>query len=205
MYQARLLVETEDRAATRVLLHKIYIEQMGWLIPERNPSGLAVTPSKLFPGESELTDLFSPGCLVLGLFHQAKLVGTLRLVLPVESRVEVERYHIMPHPLNTPGSRLIEVNRLAVEPVHQQTEGPVHLIRAAVAAAMELQPDFLVTAVMKPQPFTLCEQLGFKSSEARPFRYNPRDPEPVQLMHIDGKQKGSLERIINLCDRILSS
>lgn len=205
MYTARQLTAPAERSASRILLHRIYIHQMGWVLPKQNPSGLSIVPSQHIQGQLELVDIYAESSIVLGLFCQTNLVGTLRLVMPVEGRLEVERYHLLPPPLNTPGSKLIEVNRLAVEPEHQQSAGPVHLIREAVTVAAKLRPNFLITAAMKPQPYQLCADLGFEASENCLFRYNASDPEPVQLMHIDASRKGSLDRIINVCDRILNT
>jgi hypothetical protein len=182
------------------LLHDVYFKEMKWDPPEGNPSALKAIPMGPKIG---LTDLYTQSSMWFGAFDGAELVGCIRLLQPVEGRLEVENYRKVPLSYQAQQSRTREVNRLALRENYRSGLAIVHLIREVIKCAKLEKIEYVVTAVSMPEPAGLIKKLGFVDAGIPEFKYAAGDARAVNLYALDCRNGATVEKILTLCDGLI--
>lgn len=196
---ARKLNQDEIDLACQ-LLYDVYTSEMKWEPPSGNPSGFRVTD---IAGRKALTDIFTAASDWFGVFDKGDLVGCIRLLRPVEGRLEIENYRKVPSAQHVNHGAIREVNRFALRPSYRAGVAGVHLIREVIRHAKRDKVDSIITAVSMPEPAGLCRKLGFIDVGLAPFKYAAGDSREVSLYALDCRQIASLEKILTFCDELI--
>lgn len=200
---ARQLTDEAELRLVRRLLHDVYIHELGWVVPQPNPSGIQTSTDHA--GNVEFRDRFESNAVVFGVFEEEDLIGTIRLMKPFEGKLELENYRKIPQKLIGNNPRKYEVNRMAIRKQWQNSVALVHLLRAVGEYLAHSDCEILFAALAEPEPANFCLKLGFLQSESDVFRYHSSEKSHVRLHHLDCRNRQSVERIISLCTRIIDS
>ena len=201
--KARKLIHESDLVLVRRLLHDVYIRDLGWKIAAQNPSGIVIEKDK--EGFLCFRDAFERHSTVFGVFENDVLVGSIRLVRPVEGKLEVEQYRKLPSHLRSIPEKKLEANRMVIRSDRKSSPALVHLLHVVAEHLAQADCNLLFAALSEPEPATFCTKLGFTPSELDGFRYNSNDFAQVKLHHLDCTNKDVIEKIIGMCSRIIGT
>ncbi|WP_143467789.1 N-acyl amino acid synthase FeeM domain-containing protein [Leptolyngbya ohadii] len=176
----------EIRIAQR-LVYRVFVNEMGWIPPADNPSGIQFVEDQAAP---RFVDHFDQTALWFGTFYHQKLIACWRFCQPLDGKFELEHYQPLPNFLKA--SRSLEVTRLVIDPSHRKrSRGLLHLAQTTYRHLCD-RFDYTFAAVEFPHPGDLYLKLGSKQADVKPFKYSPLDPNEVQLIVLDLKNRETL-------------
>jgi hypothetical protein len=175
--EIRQLHNTEITEALR-FLHAVYINENEWRFPTSNGSGLQIRHDK--HGEY-LYDLFVEKAAWFGAVHENRVIGCLRVLVDPVSEL---RYYIdLPDVLScAPAS---ELNRFAFT---KEWRGKQTIMLSLLRAALDyasIRSEIVYAAVQTGKFSKIYRRFGFRSTGHPPFKYDPSDPMPVEILYYD--------------------
>ena len=179
----RLLTEKPEIEAAKSLLYDVYIQGMGWLPEENNPSRIKITQS---PQNNLLTDNYA---LWFGIYVEKTLVACWRLCPPVKGLFELEQYHHLPDFLKR--TRALEITRLAIRAEYRRSTSILVKLALGTAQYLGNRFDYTFATAQFPDPGQLYLRLGAKKV-GKPFKYSEKDDNEVFLTYFDLNDRSTL-------------
>jgi hypothetical protein len=186
-YTTRRLVSKHEIRMAQSLVYQVYVEEMGWIPDQDNPSGIRLADDD---GTSVFIDDYEQTAIWIGTFDEHRLVACWRWCRPIDGAFETERYHPLPAELTV--ARAMEVNRLVIHPAHR-TRGRVfyHLVRETYKMLAPVI-DLAICAVAFPDPGELYVKIGLKPADCPPFKYSPKDADEVLVLTLDLRDQSTV-------------
>lgn len=193
----KILTSQNDILSAQRLVYSVYTGELSWRPEQPNPSNWI---ESIHPDGSYFQDKFDPMSSWFGVVGESEqLIAAVRLILPVEKKLELEHYHHLPSNYTKGSAKLVEINRLAIKKEFLQTPAPVilalqvfeHIADPANAI------DYVFIGASSPELQNLCQSMGFELlGSENEFRYFKSDPFPTKLMALDCTNKPAIERVI---------
>lgn len=185
---------SSDRAlAVKHFLYRVYADEMGWLPEDGNPSDWTVKED----GQGGyFTDKFDDTAVWFGVFNAGEQAAVGRVIVPVESKLEVELYQEIPARFKVEGILRAEINRLAVAKKYNKSPALSKLMCAMYGYILAEKIDYLVGGIPNPT-LAFAKAFGFKPLEPPLiFSYSGNDTDDAQVMYLDLKGSGRAQQII---------
>ncbi len=201
MLTTRQLSPAEAQQARR-FLYDVYVNQLRWQPQPGNPSGWV---SRCDADGNYFTDIYERCACWFGVFDADALVAAMRVITPLEHKLEVELYHPIPAKLKRGGSKLCEINRLVIRSEYLDSKALIALVHKMTDHVVEQRIDYLFLATTRPAPGNLCESLGFVAADPldQGFKYSPSDLYPVHLFYLDCQDHVKMEGLNAQCRALL--
>lgn len=197
--QCRRLSSDQDLASYRSLLYRMYIEDKRWEVTPRNAAGLRVEQGTA--GVSPLPmlcDRFDAVAHVFGVFDETGvLCAGLRVVEPLEGRLELDVLHSMPQRFKASYLRRLELSRCVVAKGHDCRTQLVTLLRSVAQFLQGGQCDLLFAGVAEPEHAVVLRKLGFVSSDQAMFRPAFLGSPMARMLHLDCRVNGALDQLMS--------
>lgn len=182
----RLLTKKSDIEASQSLLYDVYIQEMGWLPEENNPSGIEILQSYK---TNLLIDNYDDYALWFGVYIENKLAACWRLCPPIKGLFELEKYHHLPDFLKR--ARSLEITRLAIQEEYRRSTSVLVQLALGTAQYLGKRFDYTFATAQFPEPGQLYLRLGAKKI-GNPFKYSEKDDNEVVLTYFDLNDRSTL-------------
>ena len=183
-------------------LHDVYVNQLGWQPQPNNPSGWV---TRCDADGNYFTDIYERCACWFGVFDVDELIAAMRMIAPLENKLEVELYRPIPPKFKRGGFKLCEINRLVIKREYLDSKALVALVQKMTDHVVEQRIDYLFLATTRPAPANFCESLGFVAIDPpdQGFKYSPSDPYPVHLFCLDCQDRVRMEGLNAQCRALL--
>lgn len=173
---ARELNRTETQGAKH-FLYDVYVRQLGWHPPADNPSQWRVYHDDSGP---YFDDIFNQSAVWYGVFDGETTAAVGRLVTPLNGRLEIEHYTVVPPEYRT--GTCCEMNRLAVDSHYNDTPAVSLLCASLLRHALDSAFDRILVGAPSAS-VSLLQKIGF--SVIHQFGYSADDPSGAHLTCFD--------------------
>ncbi|MBN1412297.1 MAG: hypothetical protein JW969_15735 [Spirochaetales bacterium] len=170
------------------LLYRVYAGEMGWVPDPENPSKWIICEDA---GGKYFKDIFSPVSRWFGVFDGSLLIGTGRVIDPVNGKLDMELYHNLPEILGK--SVRLEFNRVAILREYGDTNAFPLLCAELLFYLSESKAHYCLIASPTDPLTEFSLSMGFRKPElGGRFKYHASDIQPVQVLYIDCRDKKGL-------------
>lgn len=196
-YSARILGTLHERTLARRLLYEVYVQEMGWIPLEGNPSNIKIKESHL---GNILVDDYDSVSMQFGGFYGEKLIGVHRVIPRVNGRLDVENYIQLPKFLQKDCHH--ELNRLAIEKSFRKSPILPLIIAAEIRYLMKCKYKYVAGTATFPTPGNLYCKMGPTRIDFPEFKYHVNDPNPVSLIVLFLEEKDNFQKLFRVTDKL---
>lgn len=193
------LSSDQDLASYRSLLYRTYIEDKRWEVTPLNAAGLRVeqgtSGGKPMP---MLCDRFDAVAHVFGVFDDnGVLMSGLRVVEPLEGRLELDVLHSMPQRFKASYLRRFEISRCVIAKGYSCQPQLLALFRSVAEFLQGGQCDLLFAGVAESEHGVVLRRIGFVSSDQAMFRSVFLGSPMARMLHLDCRVNGALDQLMS--------
>lgn len=172
----------------KTILHKVYVEDMGWIIGDDNPSGLTVVRQDGCP--LTLNDDYESHEQWLAMLDNDEIVAAVRLTGKDDKDLyEMQRYYRSPNLdrcIDELGakSKTCEMSRLVINPSYEASEVTPFFLSNFLQHLNENNRSIFFACSDWVFPHEQLLLLGFKMLDGESFRYTENDPQEAQVFYL---------------------
>lgn len=172
----------------KTILYKVYVEDMGWVITEDNPSGLTIIQRDGCP--LTLTDDYESHEQWLAMIDGEEIVAAVRLTSKDNKDLyEMQRYYrssILDNCINqlSAKSKTCEMSRLVINPRYEASEVTPFFLSNFLQYLREKNIFIFFACSDWVFPHEQLQLLGFKMLDGESFRYSENDPQEAQVFYL---------------------
>ncbi len=196
-YSVRILRGLEEKTLAHRLLYQVYVEELGWIPPEGNPSNLRIEPS---PIGNILTDDYDSVSIQFGGFYGENLIGIHRIIPRLNGGLDVENYIKLPRFLQK--DCYYELSLSAVKASFRKSRIFPLIFAAEVKYLIKRKCKYVIGTATFPDPGNFFCKLGVTRINYPEFKYHASDPKPVSLVVLFLEEQEHFERLFTLVDKL---
>jgi hypothetical protein len=188
----------------RCLLYQCYIQKLGWMFPQDNPSGLSF---RMIEQGCILVDDYDKKSVWFLLFLRQHPIGTMRICYPDDDNtLEIERYPSA----KCVASRLlfsgdhhcwVELNREAILPEYMFNQQALLILLQALLRYCYNNKLSVLTSCYFQEWHDIYSSIGFDNLEDAQFKYFDQDEKDVEIFFV---KTSKLKKILVNIDVFLS-
>ncbi len=185
------LVSKSDKTITqsvKTILHKVYVEDMGWIIGDDNPSGLKVVQQD--GCANTLTDDYESYEQWIVVLDNDEIVAAVRLTSKDDNGLyEMQRYFCSSNLDSCLAelsaiSEVNEMSRLVINPNYETSEVIPFFFSNFLSYLNESNISIFFACSDWVFPHEQLQLMGFKMLDGASFRYTENDPQEAQVFYL---------------------
>lgn len=196
-YSVRILRGLDEKTLAHRLLYQVYVEELGWIPPEGNPSNLRIEPS---PIGNILTDDYDSVSIQFGGFYGKNLIGIHRIIPRINGRLDVEKYIEIPKFFRKNCN--YEFTRVAVKASFRKSPIFPLILAAEIKYLRKQKCKYIISTSTFPDPGNFFCKIGATRINYPEFKYHVSDPKPVSLIVLFIEEQEHFNRLFTLVDKL---